>query len=67
MNRHHSNSLALAEYLNIHPCVDRVNHPLLTSHPSHKLAVTQKRGLHSGVFSFYVKEGIAEITQDFLR
>ena len=55
MERHHSNALEIAEYLEGHPCVERVLHPLLKSSGSRQLAESQNGGKHSGVFSFYMK------------
>ncbi len=52
MARHMENTAKVVEFLASHPLVSRVGHPLLESHPSHKLA--QKllpRGAGS-VFSF---------------
>ena len=59
MLRHHSNSLALARFLQRHPAVDSVVHPLTLpeGHPSRVLAETQNGGKHSGMFTFYVKGG----------
>ena len=50
MKQHHANSLALAEFLESHPCVEGVMHPLLPSHPDHALALRQNGGIHSGIF-----------------
>ena len=55
MERHMGNTKKVVEFLNNHPFVSRVGHPLLESHPSHALA--QKllpRGAGS-VFSFDLK------------
>lgn len=59
MDKHHENSLAIAEHLERHPCVLRVNHPGLKSHPQHKLATAQCSG-HSGILSFTIKGGLDE-------
>ncbi len=56
MDRHHSNSLELAKFLEKHPCVEKVMHPLLPSHPSNALALKQNGGKHSGALSFYIKD-----------
>lgn len=55
MEKHHSNALEIAEYLEGHPCVDKVMHPLLKSSHSKELAESQNKAMHSGVFSFYMK------------
>ena len=65
MEKHKSNSLIIAEYLEKHPKVDRVIHPGLPSHPQHKLAQKQSHG-HSGILSFYIKGGLEESTK-FLK
>lgn len=61
MERHKSNSLNIAKYLEKHPKVERVLHPGLPSHPQHELAKQQTYG-HSGIMSFYIKGGIDEST-----
>lgn len=61
MERHKSNSLAVAKFLEKHPKVERVLHPGLPSHPQHELAKKQTYG-HSGIMSFYIKGGIEEST-----
>ena len=55
MEKHHSNALEIAKYLECHPCIDKVLHPLLKSNPSKETAQSQNKGMHSGVFSFYMK------------
>jgi cystathionine gamma-lyase len=44
MERHCSNAMAVAEFLESHPGVDRVSYPGLRSHPQHALARRQMRG-----------------------
>lgn len=61
MERHKSNSLIIAKYLEKHPKVERVLHPGLPSHPQHELAKKQTYG-HSGIMSFYLKGGMTEST-----
>lgn len=61
MERHKSNSLIIAKYLEKHPKVERVLHPGLPSHPQHELAKKQTYG-HSGIMSFYLKGGMNEST-----
>lgn len=62
MERHKSNSLAVAKFLEKHPKVERVLHPGLPSHPQHELAKKQTYG-HSGIMSFYIKGGMDESTK----
>lgn len=61
MERHKSNSLTVAKYLEKHPKVERVLHPGLPSHPQHELAKRQTYG-HSGIMSFYIKGGMDQST-----
>lgn len=57
MERHSSNALALAEYLESHPDVEIVKYPFLKSYPQYSLAKKQMR-LGGGVVSFEVKGGV---------
>jgi O-succinylhomoserine sulfhydrylase len=57
MDRHCSNALELARYLEKHPQVSRVKYPHLPSHPHYKLAQKQmKQG--GGLVTFEVKGGL---------
>ena len=58
MERHCSNALVLAEFLEKHPAVERVNYPGLPSHPDHELAKHQMRGGFGGMLSFELKGGL---------
>lgn len=60
------NSLALTEYLEKHPKILKVCHPLLPSHPHLKLTLQQCSG-SSGLFSFYLKNGILEDSKKLLN
>lgn len=53
MERHNSNALAVARFLEIQPPVVKVNYPGLESHPQHELAKRQMRGF-GGMISFDV-------------
>lgn len=57
MERHASNALALAKYLETHPRVTHVNYPGLASHPQHELAARQMHGAFGGVLSFRMQGG----------
>ncbi len=57
MERHAENAQKVAEFLEAHPKVDRVNYPGLKSHPQHEIARKQMSG-YSGMLSFEVKGGI---------
>ncbi len=56
LERHQSNALTVARYLEAHPRVDRVNYPGLASHPQYELGRRQMRGF-SGLLSFTLKDG----------
>lgn len=58
MSRHCNNGLAVAQYLEDSPYVERVYYPGLKSSPHHELARLQMNGLYSGIMSFELKEGI---------
>ena len=57
MERHCSNALAVATFLQSHPAVAWVNYPGLPSHPQHALLMRQMRGA-SGLLAFGVKGGV---------
>lgn len=44
MERHNSNGMAIASFLESHPKVKRVHYPGLPSHPQHNVAKKQQRG-----------------------
>ncbi len=44
MDRHNSNGMAIAQFLEAHPKVKRVLYPGLSSHPQHEIAKKQQRG-----------------------
>jgi methionine-gamma-lyase len=56
MPQHNRSTQALAEYLNGHPKVARVNYPSLPDHPQHELANRMMKGF-GGMMSFVVKGG----------
>lgn len=53
LEKHQQNALEIARYLEKHPKVEKVNHPLLESHPQLELTKKQTKG-HSGMLSFYL-------------
>lgn len=57
MQRHCENAQIIAEYLEKHPKVDRVNYNGLPSHPDHEIAQKQMRAF-GGILSFELKEGL---------
>ncbi|HEY0680597.1 MAG TPA: PLP-dependent aspartate aminotransferase family protein [Chitinophagaceae bacterium] len=57
MDRHCKNALEIANFLDAHPAVSKVNYAGLASHPEHKVAMKQMR--HPGpMLSFELKGGI---------
>ena len=59
MDRHCSNALAVAQYLEQHPKVAWVNYPTLPNHPNHALAKKYMPKGAGAVLSFGVKGGTA--------
>jgi len=57
MERHASNALTVAQFLEGHRAVERVIYPGLPSHPQHDLSKRQCRGF-SGMVTFYIKGGM---------
>jgi len=57
MKKHAENALMLAQYLEAHPSVARVNYPGLESHAEHALAKRQMNGW-GGMLSFEVRGGL---------
>ena len=62
MREHEHNALRLANYLEGHPKVKRVNYPGSGSHPQHALANRQATG-HGGMLSFEIEGGLEEAKQ----
>ena len=56
MKAHSENALALAQWLEQHPKVTKVNYVGLPTHPQHELAMSQQT-LGGGVLSFEVAGG----------
>jgi cystathionine beta-lyase/cystathionine gamma-synthase len=56
MERHNSNAMKIAEYLEKHPKVAKVIYPGLKSHPQHALAKKQMKGF-GGMVTFELKGG----------
>lgn len=56
MDKHCSNAMKVAKFLNTHPAIEKVNYPGLDSHPDY--AIAKKQMKHPGaVMSFEVKGG----------
>jgi cystathionine beta-lyase/cystathionine gamma-synthase len=58
MDKHSANGMIIAEYLENHHKVTRVNYPGLTSHPQHHIAKAQMSA-YSGMMSFELNGGLA--------
>jgi cystathionine gamma-lyase len=57
MRAHNENALALAEWLQSQPAIERVVYPGLASHPHHALAQRQMQG-GGGIVTIFVKGGL---------
>jgi cystathionine gamma-lyase len=62
MDKHQSNALAIAQYLEGHPKVERVFYPGLPGHPQYSLSKQQSKGF-GGMVSFEIKGGEKEAVQ----
>ncbi len=60
MKEHEKNAIKVAEYLESHPKVSKVNYPGLKNHPQYELAKRQQLGF-GGMLSFEIKGGIREV------
>ena len=56
MDRHFENAMAIVEFLEEHPKVEKIIYPFLASHPQHKIAKQQMRN-GGGMISFLIKGG----------
>lgn len=63
MQRHNENGLAVAQFLNAHPRIERVYYPGLPSHPYHEVAQRTMRGF-GGLITFLVKDADWRQTAD---
>lgn len=57
LQRHCENALAVAQFLQNHPAVDRVNYPGLESDPGHEIAKQQMHAF-GGMVSFELMDGL---------
>ncbi len=62
VKEHSRNALAVAQYLENHPAIDKVYYPGLKSHPNHDIAAKQQQGF-GGIVSFTLKNN----TEDAAR
>jgi len=58
MERHCSNALAIAQFLEKHPAIEQVRYPGLASHPQHGLARRQMRGGYGGIVTAVLRGGL---------
>jgi len=58
MERHCSNALAIARFLEEHPAVEQVRYPGLDSHPQHGLARRQMQGGYGGIVTAVLRGGL---------
>ncbi|MBL7682989.1 MAG: PLP-dependent transferase [Flavipsychrobacter sp.] len=59
VKEHSRNALAVAQYLENHPAIDKVYYPGLKSHPNHDIAAKQQLGF-GGIVSFTLKNNTEE-------
>mgnify|MGYP000846770337 FL=1 len=59
MRAHQENAIAIAQFLEGHPKIEKVIYPGLASHPQHGLAKEQMSG-YGGMISAYLKGGLSE-------
>jgi cystathionine gamma-lyase len=58
MERHCSNALAIAQFLEQHPAIEQVRYPGLASHPQHALAQQQMTGGFGGIVTAVLRGGL---------
>jgi cystathionine gamma-lyase len=58
MERHCANALAVAQFLEQHPAIERVRYPGLASHPQHALARRQMKGGYGGIVTAVLRGGL---------
>jgi cystathionine gamma-lyase len=58
MERHCSNALAIAQFLERHPGIERIYYPGLASHPQHALARRQMQGGFGGIVTAVLRGGL---------
>lgn len=66
VERQNANAMAVAEYLEKHPKVAKVNYPGLPSHKHHELAKKQMSGF-GGMLSFELKGSAKDVVEMFKR
>ena len=66
VERQCENAVKIADFLALHPDVDHVNYPGLTSHKNHEIAKVQQNGLYGGMISFSLKNDTEEAALAFV-
>ena len=67
MERHCTNALQVARFLQAHPAVQRVHYPGLPDHPQHDLATRLlKQGYYGGLLAFELKDQTREAAYRFI-
>jgi cystathionine gamma-lyase len=67
MERHCANALAVAQFLEQHPAIERVYYPGLASHPQHALAKRQMTGGYGGIVTAVLRGGLGAARQALER
>ena len=65
IRQQNASALRLAQFLELHPAIERVFYPGLASHPGHAIACQQMRGF-GGILSFMLKENNFDALRRFL-
>jgi O-acetylhomoserine (thiol)-lyase len=60
VERHVYNALKVVDFLKNHPKVEKVNHPVLSSHPNHDLYERYFPNGAGSIFTFEIKGGVPE-------
>lgn len=63
VRKHCENALAIAEFLQTMPAVEKVIYPALPGDPGHDLCQKQMHGLGGGIVSFWLKEKVGDLTR----
>lgn len=61
LERASQNAMGLAEWLEAHPAISKVNYPGLKSHPGHEVAARQM-GAYGGMVTIFLKGGLGAAT-----
>jgi cystathionine gamma-synthase len=65
IRQQNASALRIAQFLELHPAIERVFYPGLASHPGHAIACQQMRGF-GGILSFMLKENSFDALRRFL-